>query len=81
MLGYIQKDQGQTHYEILHSNIPEDVLWDAHEAYQTARMRTDFTENRMLITEAHNLTVFSTWRGCQYDYSQWCTYCHTKHPN
>ncbi|KAA6420438.1 MAG: hypothetical protein FRX49_09600 [Trebouxia sp. A1-2] len=50
---------------ILHSNIPEDVLWDAHEAYQTARMRTDFTENRMLITEARAFNViFQFWTRC-----------------
>ncbi|KAL0021258.1 hypothetical protein WJX79_000212 [Trebouxia sp. C0005] len=48
MLGYILKDQGQTHFEVSHCNIPDDVMRDAHEAYQI--VRTDFTENRKLIT-------------------------------
>ena len=36
--------------QISHSNIPEDVLFEAREAYQI--VRTDFTENRKLISKA-----------------------------
>ncbi|DBA88923.1 TPA: hypothetical protein ACH3X2_000157 [Trebouxia sp. C0005] len=63
MLGYIQKDQGQAHYELWHSNIPEDVLWDAHEAYQIAR--ADFTADRKLITKTNAFDViYQFWTQC-----------------
>ena len=37
--------------QVAHSDIPADVLREAHEAYQI--VRTDFTENRKLITKAN----------------------------
>ncbi|KAL0027089.1 hypothetical protein WJX79_004827 [Trebouxia sp. C0005] len=51
VLGYILKDQKQTHCEVSHSNIPDDVMHDAHKAYQI--VHTDFTENSRLITNSN----------------------------
>lgn len=37
--------------QVSHSNIPDDVMHDAHKAYQI--VHTDFTENSRLITNSN----------------------------
>ena len=49
--------------QVAHSHISADVLREAHRAYQS--LRTDFTENRKLISKANFWKViFQFWTRC-----------------
>ena len=41
--------------QVFHGNIPDDVMRNAHEIYQI--VRTDFTQNRKLITRSNFLKI------------------------